>query len=195
MQNELIKWLSTSILPFALGVIWQSWRASSSEMASQINDLLKDLKSLEDTATEFWTTNHDEPKNDMRQARIRGLTFGLARYEEQATDVFGKETARYLELMDQLIEVCTGGEFETNARRADYTRAIEVQSLAAEIAAIARSARRRSAGMGFAGYYTVRLLLKATLTFLNLITDIICAAMRTPIAFRNWWNSRIPPLF
>lgn len=195
MQNEVIKWLSTSILPFALGVIWQSWRASSSEMASQINDLLKDLKSLEDNATEFWTTNHDEPKNDMRQARIRGLTFGLARYEEQATEVFDKESGRYLELMDRLIEVSTGGEFETAGRKADYSRAIEVQSLAAEIAAIARSARRRTAGMRFAGYYSLRMMHRTAAASLNLVADAVSKVFLSPINVFKWCRRRLTPLF
>jgi hypothetical protein len=195
MSDEILKWIVMAIVPFTLGVFWQSWRASSSEIASQINDLLKDLRQLEEVATEYWTTNHDESKNSMRQARIRGLTFGLARYEEQARLVFGTETAKYLSLMDRLIETSTGGNFETARRLADYQRAIDIQSSTSEIAEIARSIRRQSAGIKFATLYTARASYRAVARYINLIPDCV---MWIPKAIdRSFAVARrhLPPLF
>ncbi|PDV89957.1 hypothetical protein CO652_00620 [Rhizobium sp. H4] len=195
MTDEILKWIVMAIVPFSLGVLWQSWRASSSEIASQLNDLLKDLKQLEEIATEFWTTDSNEPKNSMRQARIRGLTFGLARYEEQAKLIFGRESGNYLALMDDLIETSTGGAFETSARAEDYQRAIQIQSFTSELAHIARSARRRSAGIRFATSYTSRAVYRAVASVVNGIPDCIIYPPRAAYGILVAARRRLPTLF
>ncbi|MEI3853579.1 MULTISPECIES: hypothetical protein [unclassified Ensifer] len=165
--------LVPALLSFALGAAWQSWRASSSEVAAQINDLLKDLKQLEDLATDYWTQDAcDETK--ILEVKMRGLTFAIAGYETLGHLLFRRDLDAYNHRVDTLLIACTGGTFETSDRKADFARAVEVRECAAAVAALARKARQDSAGMSaivWTVYRWGKSCLKTTRGLLNVIVD------------------------
>lgn len=133
---------------FALGAFWQSWRASSSEVAAQINDLLKEIKDLENLATEYWSAKRNGPDLRVMEVKIRGLTFVIAAFEEQADFLFRGNKDRYIKSLDKLFIAATGGTFETVDRKQDFVRAVDVKQCSAEIISLCRKARQGSAGMG-----------------------------------------------
>ncbi|MCF1450159.1 hypothetical protein FS815_25550 [Agrobacterium vitis] len=139
--------LTPGVISFALGAAWQSWRASSSEAAAQINDLLKDVRELETLATEYWTQiGSNKPEMKALEVKIRGMTFVIASFEEQAGKLFPKYKRNYEKSVDALFRASTGGQFETKGRKADYARAISVKEAAADLISVARKARHQSAG-------------------------------------------------
>lgn len=135
------------MLTFALGAFWQSWRASSSEVASQLNDLIKDIKELEGLATDYWSAKENSDELRITEVKIRGIIFVIAAFEEQSDFVFRNHKLRYTDCVDKLFIASTGGEFETRRRKQDFVRAMDVKQFSAEAISICRRARQDSAGM------------------------------------------------
>lgn len=149
--------MAPGVISFALGAAWQSWRASSSEAAAQINDLLKDVRELETLATEYWTQGGSAtPEMKALEVKIRGMTFVIAGFEEQAETLFPKYKKPYERCVDALFRAATGGKFETKGRKADFARAISVKEAAADLISIARRARQQSAGFSAVGWFLRR---------------------------------------
>lgn len=139
--------LAPGMLIFALGAFWQSWRASSSEVASQLNDLIKEIKDLEVHATEYWSAKENTDELRISEVKIRGITFVIAAFEEQSDFLFRNHKSRYTGCIDKLFIASTGGEFETKKRKQDFVRAMDVKQISAEAMSICRRARQDSAGM------------------------------------------------
>jgi hypothetical protein len=173
--------------------LWQSWRASSSEVAAQINDLLKDVKELETLATEYWTKGGSpEPEMKVLEVKIRGLVFVIAEFEAQADIVFGKHKRAYQEKVDALFVAATGGKFETTGREADFAQAITVKEASAALISVARKARQESAGLK-AVYWLLRrscfTTVRSLTWLLNCTTTVICFPFK-------WLSGRkMHPLF
>lgn len=147
VADKLLWALLPGGVSFALGAVWQSWRASSSEIAAQLNDLIKEVRLLEDFATEYWTGTSEAANNKQLEVKIRGTTFAIAAFEEQIDQLFHGRAKQYRHQVDSLFMCCTGGAFETADRVADCPRATETRELAANVAAIIRRSRQESAGL------------------------------------------------
>lgn len=143
-------------------------------MAAQINDLLKDLKQLEDLATDYWTQDADDDATKVLEVKIRGLTFAIAGYEDLGHLLFRRDFEKYNLRIDALLVACTGGTFETSERKADFARAVEVRECSAAVATLARKARQDSAGMTAIAWTVFRwskLCLKTARKLLNSMVD------------------------
>ncbi|OWV79567.1 hypothetical protein ATY77_26635 [Rhizobium sp. R634] len=173
--------LAPGVISFALGAAWQSWRASSSEAAAQINDLLKDVRELETLATEYWTQGGSaKPEMKALEVKIRGMTFVIAGFEEQAETLFPKYKKQYEQCVDALFRAATGGKFETKGRKADFARAISVKEAAADLISVARKARQQSAAFSAVGWF-IRLKAIWLLKFLSFPLRWLSARRMRPL--------------
>jgi hypothetical protein len=146
------------------------------------------VKDLEVAASEYWTRGGSSSQ-EMKalQVKIRGLMFVISGFEEQADVLFRNHTSAYQEKVDALFSAATGGLFETKGRKADFARAIDVKGKSAELVAVARRARRESAGMT-AVFWFVRRFPKT----LSHVLSVIASALLFP--FRWIRQRRMKPL-
>lgn len=177
---------------FALGAIWQSWRASSSEIAAQLNDLLKEVRLLEDFATEYWTSDTNNENSKQLEVKIRGTTFAIAAFEDQIDQLFHSRAKEYRTQTDSLFMCCTGGGFETADRGVDSARATQTRELAANVAAVIRRSRQDSAGLLAIFSEVFRLISMVPIGLSSLLTTT-CDLVLWPIeklrlALRRLWK-------
>lgn len=183
---------------FVLGALWQSWRASSSEVASQLNDLLKEVKALEELSTEYWVSDATNEKESELTVRLRGASFAIAAFEAQIDLLFHQRASSYRNSVDTLIITCTGGTFETAERTSDASRAIEVRQIAAEVASLIRMSRQESAGLVAIIWEVVRVTKKIPVWFMNSLDQVCDAALKPVAMLRKAYRkfvSAIPPFF
>lgn len=195
---EKLLWaLVPGMASFLLGAMWQSWRATSSESASQLNDLLKEIRAYEDLATEYWTAAPGEKEKQL-EVKIRGTSFAIAAFESQIDKLFHNHASNFRGGVDLLNMCYTGGEFETGGRKMDAARAIEGRRIAAEVAATIRLARQDSAGLKAIFWEAIRIssLFKDYISsFLSICCDFLLwpFAKLSSIARVTW--SKIPAFF
>lgn len=185
------------LISFVLGAMWQSWRASSSETASQLNDLLKEIRTLEDLATEYWTADPGNNEEQL-QVKIRGTSFAIAGFESQIDTLFHNHADNYRNESDLLMMCCMEGGFETSERKADCPRAVQVRQLAASVGTTIRKARQDSAGLTSIFWEVVRLLKSIYLMFARFLSIFCDRALFLPtrmllIGKKIW--SCLPVLF
>lgn len=132
--------LLPGLISFFLGSVYQSYRAARSEGVAQINELLSEVRSVQDLGSEYWTS--DKAKSDtINEVKIRGSCFLIAQYVSQAETLLRHRQSELEKKTDDLIDLLTGGKFETAAREAQFDRAIQIRIVAAEIVLLCRSAR------------------------------------------------------
>lgn len=132
--------LIPALISFFLGSIYQSYRAARSEAVAQINDLINEVRSAQEIGSQYWA--YKRSKDDkIKELNLRGSTFLIAQYVSQADDLMGHHKQALERKTDDLIDLLTGGSFETISRKADFERAIQIKTVAAEIVLVARKAR------------------------------------------------------
>lgn len=156
-----------------------------------INDLLKDVKQLEDVSSDYWIKS--DKNNDLKpkEIQIRGLTFSIAGYEELVETLFYRHLSSYNEKIDALLMACTGGDFETKNRQSNPARAVAVRECAANVASIARKARKDSASMKALYWEAKRIMLRFNSSLCQKLDSLTSNLMR-PFIFLH---GKIFPLF
>jgi hypothetical protein len=133
-----------------LGLVWR-YRADARD--ERIRELIREILSAADLATEYWlvdgTAGASQDKIALLEARIIGLVerleaaLDLARPLMRNVDTLGMDIP-WARLLDSL----TGGDFSVQGRARDTDKAVEVQVAAANLARDLLRAwmRRRSVG-------------------------------------------------
>jgi hypothetical protein len=135
---------------FVLGAAINAQRVFSSDVISQLNEMIDELRDVQTWGSEYWVETSENESARLNEVRIRGACFLLAKFIADLADVLGKHQAEIEAKLDDLIDTVTNGGFETADRPSDFQRAVEVRNSCSEIISLVRRIRReRSSPVAF----------------------------------------------
>ncbi|TKT71420.1 hypothetical protein YH63_008340 [Afipia massiliensis] len=138
----LLSGLIGALIGALVGAIFNFWKMRRDEFASRCDEVCEAVHSVALEASEYWSTKYDEQnKALLAEARIRGaqdLCDGL--YAELRLRFSPEEAAILDELMSELLDALTGGEFTEEKREADVLRTrLSMQTASAVILGIRKA--------------------------------------------------------
>lgn len=131
------------IATFAFGTIISAQRNAASDAVVTVNELIADLKELQDHATEYWVNDSSHERNRINEARLRGLTFAVSAIVSQGLQLTPKDQSLFFEKLDEIIDLTTGSTFESHNRAPDFSRAVDIRNKTAELIYLSRRERSR----------------------------------------------------
>ncbi len=113
------------VLGFVLGWVAQQIRQELAERINHLNNHVSDIERFAQYSLEYWLTKPDDQESDLLlAAKVRAAFFPISYFYSDSGSIHDPNV--YLDLM----QVATGGSFETQGRDADVNRALQVQEIA-----------------------------------------------------------------
>lgn len=128
-------------LPFLFGYMVAKWQIKNSMKTILLNDLIQDVRDIENKALIYWTRSYNEEYDPQIEAHFRGFTVSLLNFRTTYVQHIQNKNPEFSEFIVDLMDRLTGGEFETKNRSPDYERAVDIKSLCGILVNILRNAR------------------------------------------------------
>lgn len=112
--SDLIMRVSPALLAFFLGTTLQTIKGYLSANTSLISDHIDDLDKLMDRVERYWLSQEDWNKRSTMAAEVRISEVACLQFFFHAESLLKSRHDDYLELMTQLLQTATGGDFEVN---------------------------------------------------------------------------------
>lgn len=128
------------IATYFLGVSTSFWVAYHSRTALLIDSIVDELQRVRDAATPYWCRDNCL-EDGVSEAQILGGISTLTTFETEMKGALGAFHERYFELMLDLIDEASGGDFQTSGRKANFGRAVAIERLVARFQMHLKAAR------------------------------------------------------
>ena len=140
---DLLVRVGLPVLTFGLGTAISAQRNSASDSVALLNELISDAKDLQQAGTEYWVHDVGHANARLNEAKVRGSCFSLSSSVNQWLQMNDSLAREFQETLDDIIDLMTGGTFESSERVPDFGRAVEARNRCAELIALARRERSK----------------------------------------------------
>jgi hypothetical protein len=127
---SLLKLIAPTILTLAVGTYWLNRLfIARANFAALVERICNALDSLKDDCAEYWSvpyTADKEPEQSVLEAKIKGRVQQISSLIGLVADKRPNMPASIHGLLVDLLDACTGGDFETKARNADRGRFMRI---------------------------------------------------------------------
>lgn len=142
---ELFIAILAGVFGALLAYLAQTYFAMQSQDSAYLNDHITEIQRIENYAVAYWLT---DPKLDsdgmlIHQAKLEGAISASGCFNNDAKRILGKNYEKYVSLDQSIFETATGGSFQTNLKKVDYPRVVEIMRYCNEMRALLRRSRRQ----------------------------------------------------
>ncbi|KRS11029.1 hypothetical protein XM53_18290 [Roseovarius atlanticus] len=126
-----------------LGFLVQVFLSVRSSEVSAISDQIADLKRIEQFAIQYWLADkHDPQLNKELATKLRGAIMASSSFEEIGPQVLGCRFSKYSDLVLELDDIVTGGDFEDDLKDVDPARVVAAMRVTGELVSHLRVCRK-----------------------------------------------------